>query len=383
MRTDRNSMIFGIYSVSRVTRICFVLLLVLVLPVTADGQTQKIISPGDFFPEFHFSSRISGADAAYLGVSDKIKNRDSFLAEDVWGDLLVLEIFNRYCFSCQKQAPMMNKAFEIVVTNPGLSRKVRFLGIGTGNTSRAVRDFKKEFLVPFPLVPDPTFEIMNTLGNPGGTPFTLILRRTSDGMMVVKAHFGTINSPEELVEDIKAALAEDFERIIAKEAPVELAPWIAKDMKPPLSDTEIMDRVQDSMKRAGYGSVGLYAVKMRSGEKVYIGEGKRGKVFSRLVSRLPVCDVCHPIHFIVTFNTRGQVVDFDAVFVTKYWNKKWNSREVAKMRKTLVGISVLEERDFNPNVDAVSTATMSSSIIFDSVMRTEKILEILKKEGHF
>jgi hypothetical protein len=360
----------------------FVLLLLLVLPIAADGQIRKIISPGDYFPEFNFSSKISGADAAYLGISEKLKGRESFRADDVWGDLLVLEIFNRYCFSGQQQAPLLNKAFEMIVTDPKLSRKVRFLGVGTGNTSKAVRDFKKEFLVPFPLVPDPGFEIMTTLGNPGGTPFTLILRRTTGGMMVVKAHFGMIDSPEEFVEELKEVLTEDFEKIIAAQQPVELAPWIAKDMKPPLSDTEIMDRVQESMRRAGYGSVGLYAVKMRSGEKIYIGEGKRGKVFSRMVSRLPVCDVSHPIHFVVTFNTRGQVIDFDAVFVTKYWNKSWTDKEVASMRKKLRGISVLESRVFNPDVDAISTATMSSSIIFDSVIKTEKIFEILKTQGH-
>ena len=101
-----------------------------------------------------------------------------------------------------------------------------------------------------------------------------------------------------------------------------------------------------------------------------------------MVSRLPVCDVSHPIHFVVTFNTRGQVIDFDAVFVTKYWNKSWTDKEVASMRKKLRGISVLEGRVFNPDVDAISTATMSSSIIFDSVIKTEKIFEILKTQGH-
>ncbi len=382
MKTDRKNVMSGRSPGSWIQMSGFVLLFLLALPVAADGQSRKIISPGDLFPEFHFSSKISGADAAYLGISEKLKGRESFKVDDVWGDLLVLEIFNRYGFSCQQQAPLLNKAYEMVVSDPPLSRKVRFLGVGAGNTSGAVRDFRKEFFVPFPLVPDPGFEILNTLGNPGGTPFTLILRRTPEGMIVVKAYFGAINTSEELVQEIKEALSEEFERIITGESPVELAPWIAKDMKPPLSDVEIMDRVQDSMRRAGYGSVGLYTVKMKSGEKVYIGEGKRGKIFSRMVSRLPVCDVCHPIHFIITFNSRGQVVDFDSVFVTKYWNKRWTDKEVASMRKKLMGISVLEGRTFDPDVDAISTATMSSSIIFDSVIRTGRIFKILKTLGH-
>lgn len=354
----------------------------LVLPINADSQVQRIISPGDYFPDFRFSHEISGADAAYLGVAGQVRNRDGFLAQQVWGDLLVLEIFNRYCYTCQQQAPMMNRAYEMVVSDPSLSRKVRFLGVGTGNTNKVVRNFAKEFLVPFPLLPDPEFEIMRALGNPGGTPFTLLLRKTSAGMMVVKEHYGSIDSPEQLVDEIRDALKENFEEMAAGEPPMEVAPWLAKDLKPPLSEDDIMDRVQESIKRAGYGSVGLYTVKTPSGEKVYIGESKRGKVFSRMISRLPVCDVCHPIHFIITFNSRGQVIDFDAVFVTKYWNRKWNKSEVEKMRKKLMGISVLEDRQFDPDVDAISTATMSTSIIFDSVVRTGKIFEILKKQGH-
>ncbi len=353
-----------------------------VVPVSADSQVQRVISPGDYFPDFRFSSEMSGADAAYLGVSGKISGLEGFSAHQVWGDLLVLEVFNRYCYSCQQQAPLMNKAYEAVVSDPFLSTKVRFLGVGTGNSKKAVHNFAGEFLVPFPLLPDPKFEIMSALGNPGGTPFTLILRKTSSGMMVVKEHYGSIDSPEQLVSEIRNALEKNFEEMAAGEAAMEVMPWIAKDLKPPLSEDDIMDRVQESIKRAGYGSVGLYTVKTPSGEKVYIGESKRGKVFSRMISRLPVCDVCHPIHFIITFNSRGQVIDFDAVFVTKYWNREWNTAEVEKMRKSLVGISVLEDRQFNPDVDAVSTATMSSSIIFDSVIRTGKIFEILKTRGH-
>jgi len=245
-----------------------------------------------------------------------------------------------------------------------------------------VNDFRREFDVPFPLVPDPRFGILNALGNPGGTPYTMILKKTSGGLVLMAAHFGVLDSAEGFVDEIEEIAMGDVEQLLANAPQSKLLPWVEKELIPPASEAEIESRVLKSMERAGYGSVGLYSVDLPDGGKIFVGESNRGKVFSRVVSRLPVCDVCHPVHFILTFNTKGQVVDFDAIYVTKYWNKEWSAQEVDQMRRRLLGLSVLEERAFDPEVDAVSTATMSSSLIFDSVGKTGPILEQLKKEGH-
>jgi len=357
-----------------------IFLVIMVLPLGADAQKKKVTSPGDFFPDYRFVTDLSAADAAYLGISDDAAKKGDFEVQDFWGDVLVLELFNRYCFGCQQGAPIVNRAYEMVASDPTLSTKVRFLGVGVGNNGRVVEQFREEFAVPFPLVPDPKFGVLKALGNPGGTPYTLILRRTSKGMMVLDTHFGVFDSPEKLVEAIRNVLTGDVEQILAAAEPAEVASWVEEELVPPVSEEELLDLVQESMARAGYGTVGIHTVELSSGDMVYVGESKRGKVFSRVISRLPLCDVCHPVHFILTFNTKGKVLDFDAVSVTKYWNEPWSEDEVAWMRKKLMGLSVLEERDFDPDVDAVSTATMSSTLIFDSIGRTGEVFEILKQE---
>ena len=174
----------------------------------------------------------------------------------------------------------------------------------------------------------------------------------------------------------------DIEQLLADAKQVELPVWIEKDLVPPISDSEIEALVLKSMERAGYGSVGLYKVDLPDGDSIFIGESNRGKAFTRVISKLPVCDVCHAVHFILTLNSKGQVVDFDSIYVTKYWNKEWNDKEVDQMRRKLLGLSALEERDFDPRVDAISTATMSSSLIFDSLRKTGPIVEMLKEKGH-
>ena len=359
--------------------------LILCLAVSAPVAVQadgKLIGPGDFFPEYRFVTGLTSADAAYLGVSQQKVESGEFEILDMWGDVLILELFNRYCFGCQQGAPIVNQAYQTIASDPLLSTKIRFIGVGVGNNTRTVNDFKDEFNVPFPLVPDPRFGLLDALGNPGGTPYTLIIRRTSTGMMVVDTHFGVHDSAEDLVERAKRALEGDVDELLASSRPVQVVQWVEDELVVPLTSDEIMDRVQASMERAGYGMVGLYTEDLPSGEKVYIGEGKRGRVFSRVISRLPVCDVCHPVHFILTFNSKGQIVDFDAISVTKYWNVEWNEEETAAMRKKLLGLSVLEGKEFDPLVDTISTATMSSTLIFDSVGRSGKIYEELKSSGN-
>ncbi|MDF1527223.1 MAG: hypothetical protein RRA15_13685 [bacterium] len=357
-----------------------ILLLILAVPL---GASTKILSPGDFFPQYSFKTDISSADAAYLGVAEVLGRSGEFHVEDVWGEVLVLELFNRFCFGCQQGAPLVNRVYEMVASDPTLSTKVRFLGIGVGNNMKTVNDFRREFDVQFPLVPDPKFGILTALGNPGGTPYTMILKKTSGGLMLMASHFGVLDSAQGFVDEIKEIATGDAEQLLAGARPVELPPWVEKELVPSIPETEIEARVLKSMERAGYGSVGLYTVDLPDGDRVFIGESNRGKVFSRVISRLPVCDVCHPVHFILTLNTRGVVVDFDAISVTKYWNKEWNEEEVDQMRRKLLGLSALEDRAFDPQVDAVSTATMSSSLIFDSLSKTGPIVKILKEKGHF
>jgi hypothetical protein len=182
---------------------------------------------------------------------------------------------------------------------------------------------------------------------------------------------------------IRQALTEDPAAVRKAAEPPEPSPKPGKDVKLPISEEQVRERVRAGMERAGYHGAVARRETLPSGEAVWIGESERGKIFSRVITRLPVCDVCHASHFIITFDASGKVVDFDLITLTKYGNAPWALEETAFMRKKLVGLSVLEKHTFDPKVDAVTSATMSSSLIFDSVGRTGKIYEALKKAGYF
>ena len=104
--------------------------------------------------------------------------------------------------------------------------------------------------------------------------------------------------------------------------------------------------------------------------------------FSKIISRNPVCDVCHAIHFILTFDSQGTVVDIIPLHFTKYGNIEWNKDELQKVTSTLIEKSLLKHLQFDPEVDAVSGATMTTSLIFNSVERAEKDYRELQQKGY-
>ncbi|NIQ93536.1 MAG: hypothetical protein GWO11_04795, partial [Desulfuromonadales bacterium] len=109
------------------------------------------------------------------------------------------------------------------------------------------------------------------------------------------------------------------------------------------------------------------------------GTGRR--YFAEVVSRPSVCDVCHDLHFIYVFDRRGRVLRFIPLQLTKYGNRSWNSKEVEHMRSRVVGRYLSAPWRFDPEVDTVSSATITSAIIFDSLARGEELMEKLRQRG--
>jgi hypothetical protein len=126
-------------------------------------------------------------------------------------------------------------------------------------------------------------------------------------------------------------------------------------------------------------------VTLRSSQEVYTAllerEGRERRLFAKTISRPPTCDLCHDIHFIYVFDSAGEVLRFEPIQLTKYGNKLWDDRDIAKMRGRVIGRYIFDSYAFDPEVDAVSSATITSSIIIDAVFREENLLQELREKG--
>ncbi|WP_022661505.1 TlpA family protein disulfide reductase [Paucidesulfovibrio longus] len=171
------------------------LALLIALPLGVPAHAQN--TSGDaLFPDLLLSGRLAPGQLDYLGVSST-----PLRLSDIKAEFLFVEIFSMYCPYCQRDAPGVNKLYERA-RKSGLADRLRFVGVGTGNTQYEVGFYAEKFATPFPLLPDEDYALHEALGNVG-TPYFLLLRNAGrDRLEVVSAHEGSPESLEKMFDEM-------------------------------------------------------------------------------------------------------------------------------------------------------------------------------------
>jgi hypothetical protein len=280
----------------------------------------------------------------------------------------------------------MNQVYEAVGKDPQLRGKVKFLGIAAGNNQTEVDSFKAEKKIPFPIIPDSKFLAYEAIGDPGATPFTLLVRRTDSGLVVTGAKVGLVKNPETWMKEIQESLGADWIALLKQPKDTSFQESKANKLLLKYSPEDILKKAQESMASRKWKVQKVAKVNLSEEEDIFVGEIQGGSqksyLFSKLVSRAPTCDVCHATHFFMVFDEKGMVVNFLPLQVTKQNNIAWESQEIEKMKQRLVGRSILQPTDFDPQVDSVSSATMTAALIVDSVNKAKGLYEGLKGKGY-
>jgi thiol-disulfide isomerase/thioredoxin len=330
------------------------------------------------FPEIPFEQTLSKAEGSYLGIPRKPR----FLFREIRGSLILVEFASSYCGSCQKQAPILNEVYRTITRDEKLKNNVKMIGIAAGNNLIEVENFKKEYEIPYPIFADPKFNAHTAIGSPRA-PFLLWVRRDETGKwFVVSTHLGLIESAEKILNETRAV----FQYNLALLKPKKGRIYEGEVLKPPLSDEELTARVRESMEASGGKVLQVKTISLKDGDRVYAGNidfgTHRGNLFSKLVSRRAVCDICHDTFFIYTFDPEGEIVEITPVELTKVDNLAWSEEDVRKLKSRVIGKSILQPFPFNPHVDAVSGATVTAVLIFDSLDKAREIYEALRKGGY-
>ncbi|TKJ28445.1 hypothetical protein CEE39_10090 [bacterium (candidate division B38) B3_B38] len=355
-----------------------------ILVVSASGKkSTKGTKFGDLFPRYTFPPPTSSQDLTYLGLSQG----KAFILGDIQADLIVLELLNIYCTSCQKQASIYNEVFDLVERDPIMKGKVKWMGVGVGNNEREVESFRKRKRVPFPIVTDTHFDFYEAVGGPGGirTPFTILVRKDEKGRgIVVDSHMGFRRNKEEIIDGIKAAFQYDMAYLKVEEGKRVALPTTEK-LKPPIPDEELLKKIKVGMAAPG-GIVGEIRRVPPEDEYLYAGKvnvkGEEKQLFAKVVSWPPVCDICHDIHFIYVFDEEAKITNFIPLHLTKFGNRVWNEKDIEAMKSRLSGRSLLKPFEFNRDVDAVSRATITSVVIFQRLSKGREVYTALMKQEY-
>ena len=138
----------------------------------ATGPPQK----GDVLPDISIPVPHGDVEKDYLGL----KEGAFFKIPQIKATAVIIEIFSMYCPYCQREAPEVNRLYTLIENNPALKGKIKLIGLGTGNTKLEVEVFRKNYTVPFPLVPDENFTIHKGFGEVR-TPYFIGVRINADG----------------------------------------------------------------------------------------------------------------------------------------------------------------------------------------------------------
>ena len=187
----------------------FAFALALTLVLTASAQAlaaeaseapgAKPLAVGTIFPDVPLIGSVSPELTASLALASKTGPTP---INKLNADVLVVEIFSMYCPFCQREAPNIN-ALQALIDKQGLSKRLKIIGIGAGNSDTEVEIFRKKYNVPFALFSDAAFAVHQRVGQVG-TPFFYVLRKKPAGYEIVLTHLGVIHSPADFLAAITA-----------------------------------------------------------------------------------------------------------------------------------------------------------------------------------
>ncbi|MBN1957609.1 MAG: redoxin domain-containing protein [Desulfuromonadales bacterium] len=336
------------------------------------------ISSGESFPEVLLPPPPELAQRNYLGL---VEDRP-FSLNQISARVVLVEVLNVLCPHCQKQTAPYNQLYRMIEADPETRGQIKLLGVAVANDDEAIDDFVVIYSVAFPVVPDRTFTLHRAL-RAGPTPFSVYALRDhpEDTFVVTDTHLGVDREVNELfvyLKDLLKMPVSEFTSLPREEIILETQP------NPPQSETEIAERVKQSFSAHGQALLDFQRLKLPSDRWVYsaslIRNGKRQPLFAEVGNRSAICDVCHSVHFFYIFDRNGLILDFVPLHLTKYGNVEWNEAEVRHFSSRVVGRKLADPWHFQPKYDAVTSATMTSAIIFDDLGQGQALLDELHRE---
>ena len=217
----------------------------------------------------------------------------------------------------------------------------------------------------------------------------LLVKKIDSGFIVFSSHMGINKNKDFFVKEIKEALITDVTKLeeIKKAAGLKT---IQRKLVLNMSEEEIVNIVKASIGKSAKNNFTpekIITTKLNEFDGLYVSNfyvnDRKETLYSKILSRKPVCDVCHGIHFIVTFDIEGFIRDVYSLHLTKWGNVEWTEEELKKVKRKLVGTKISEEIKYNYEVDAVTTATITTSLIFNSIKRLTPLVEQIKQLKDF
>ena len=162
---------------------------------SANAVAAKPISEGSTLPEFKMDLASQPDMLKYLGI----ESGTEFSLSQIRAKLILIEVFSAVCPACLKNAPNVNKLYDIISNDADLNKDVKLVGIAVGDDDKLVNVYKNNFDIKFPLVADPKEEIDSRLGYMS-TPTIILADKKGT---VIYMHEGIIDDIDAVLEVVR------------------------------------------------------------------------------------------------------------------------------------------------------------------------------------
>jgi len=346
--------------------ILIILLVNIVYLNLVSGIAYGLIKPGDYFPEMHVDLFKNKETQKYLNLKG---DREIDLSE-IEADLLIVELLSVYCVSCMAQAPFDKELFSMIESNEITYGKVKMVGIGVGNNQAEVNKFIKKYNLPYPVFIDPRFSKYDQIGKIR-TPFKIFLKRKHKKFLVLKTELGVNKEVKETFDTITRLLKDGYPD--GKE--IEVASIKEKSIGKGVVD----NLLKEWLLRRGDTSQ-VKELFEDAGRTVY-QIGSKELIFAILINRVSVCDVCKDVQFIYLIDNVGKVLDLLPIQLSKAYNRPFAQDDMAKVKASLISRNVNKDIGYDSKIDAVTSATITTGLVYDSINKGSTIYDLLKQKG--
>jgi peroxiredoxin len=172
-------------------------IMVLLLSVAA-LPAMGYVEAGNKLGDLEFPAPLGPEDASYLGVAPG----QPFKLSQMKAPYALVEVFATGCSHCFTHAPGMNTLSELINKDPKTAGKVKVIGLASTDSPGNVAAWKKQFKVPFALIPDPENKTTNPI-NIMGTPTTFLVDKNGN---VLFAKPGAFPDPAAFLKEFSATM---------------------------------------------------------------------------------------------------------------------------------------------------------------------------------
>lgn len=164
------------------------------LPAYGKGKSPKTVTNIPM-SQIKLSAPSASDQQVYLGVQ-----KDSvFTLNQTRAQFILIDVLNVFCPDCQKNAPQMNRIYNIVENDSDLKSDIKLIGIAVGNDDKQIAPYVAEFKIKFPVFPDPGNSIHTLLG---GIEYPSLILADSKGNILF-VHEGAIVDIDVLLEKLR------------------------------------------------------------------------------------------------------------------------------------------------------------------------------------